>query len=114
MKLYVAKKEPFQIITEEESIDDAWTVIAQKEKDDKNSKIYVPEAYDIVDEDHHTVLLECPVCHKRKARNEMIFTHDCHGIPYRLVCYGCYQSVMQKGYDGVYYTEADECIDSDY
>lgn len=45
----------------------------------------------------------------------MLFTHDCHGIPFRLVCWDCYEKVMEeKGYDGEYYTEADECIDWDY
>lgn len=44
----------------------------------------------------------------------MIFTRDCHGITFRLVCLGCYDKVMYKGYDGEYYTEADECIDWDY
>ena len=45
----------------------------------------------------------------------MSWTHDCHGIPFRLVCGGCYAKIMEeKGYDGEYYTEADECIDEDY
>lgn len=45
----------------------------------------------------------------------MLFTYDCHGIPFRLVCWDCYNRVMdEKGYDGEYYTEADECIDYDY
>lgn len=52
----------------------------------------------------------CPVCNKMVPRNEMSFTHDCHGIPFRLVCFDCYDELMDKGYDGEYYTEADECI----
>lgn len=42
------------------------------------------------------------------------FTRDCHGIPFRLVCSDCYDKVMDKGYDGEYYTEFDECIEPDY
>ena len=62
-------------------------------------------------EDKH----ECPVCKKMFPRNDMQFTHDCHGIPFRLVCLDCYDKIMdEKGYDGEYYTEADECIDEDY
>lgn len=58
---------------------------------------------------------ECPVCGKMFPRSEMQFTTDCHGITYRLVCLDCYDKIMdEKGYDGQYYTEADECIDYDY
>lgn len=56
----------------------------------------------------------CPTCEKEVPREEMQFTHDCHGITYRLVCFGCYKKLMAKGYDGEYYTEADECLDEDY
>ena len=57
----------------------------------------------------------CPVCGQEHPREDMTFTYDCHGIPFRLVCYGCYTKIMDtKGYDGEYYTEADECIDYDY
>ena len=60
-------------------------------------------------------LRKCPVCGKETDRLNMIFTTDCHGIPFRLVCWHCYDSIMSdKGYDGEYYTEADECIDYDY
>ena len=53
----------------------------------------------------------CPVCGQEHDREEMLFTHDCHGIPFRLVCYGCYERIMEeKGYDGEYYTELDENI----
>lgn len=56
----------------------------------------------------------CPVCNKEVDRDEMEFTRDCHGIPFRLVCWDCYSEIMDKGYDGQYYTEADECLDYDY
>ena len=60
-------------------------------------------------------LRECPICGKEVERSEMTFSHDCHGIPYRLVCFSCYEKIMdEKGYDGKYYTELDECIDYDY
>lgn len=57
---------------------------------------------------------ECACCGKHVERNYMQFTKDCHGIPFRLVCLDCYWKLMDKGYDGQYYTEADECIDYDY
>lgn len=59
-------------------------------------------------------LRECACCNKEDERNEMQFTRDCHGIPYRLVCLDCYDKLMDKGYDGEYYTELDECLDEDY
>lgn len=49
-----------------------------------------------------------------KVRYDMLFTHDCHGIAFRLVCFDCYEKLMAKGYDGQYYDEADECLDEDY
>ena len=58
--------------------------------------------------------IECPVCKCEFLREDMTFTRDCHGITYRLVCFDCYDKVMGKGYDGEYYTEADECIEEDY
>lgn len=56
----------------------------------------------------------CECCGKEVDRNDMNFTVDCHGIPYRLVCYECWERIMANGYDGEYYTEADECLDYDY
>lgn len=56
----------------------------------------------------------CPVCGNEVHRTDMLFTYDCHGITFRLVCYDCFERLMAKGYDGEYYTEADECIDDDY
>lgn len=58
--------------------------------------------------------LTCPVCGKEFQREDMAFTRDCRGIAFRLVCFDCYDKVMRKGYDGAYYTEADECIEEDY
>lgn len=56
----------------------------------------------------------CPNCNKEVKREDMDFTYDCHGIPFRLVCYPCKSKLMAKGYDGQYYTEADENLDYDY
>ena len=56
----------------------------------------------------------CPVCEKEVERDDMYYTRDCHGITMRLVCEKCYKRIMAKGYDGAYYTEADECLDYDY
>ena len=59
--------------------------------------------------------ITCPHCGKKFNREDMCFTHDCHGITYRLVCFDCWDEIMfERGYDGEYYTEADECIDYDY
>lgn len=35
----------------------------------------------------------CPVCEHEVDREEMHFTKDCHGIPFRLVCDRCYQRI---------------------
>lgn len=43
----------------------------------------------------------------------MLFTKDCHGITYRLVCYNCYKKLMDKGYDGEYYDVSDENLSAD-
>lgn len=56
----------------------------------------------------------CQCCEKETERSNMLFTRDCHGITYRLVCCGCYKKLMAKGYDGEYYDESDECLDADY
>lgn len=58
----------------------------------------------------------CPECGKEFNRSDMLFTHDCHGIPMRLVCWECHEKIMSNdpGYDGEYYDEADECLDYDY
>lgn len=59
-------------------------------------------------------LRECKCCNKSVSREDMLFTTDCYGIAYRLVCSDCYDKLMKRGYDGVYYTSLDECIDDDY
>jgi hypothetical protein len=56
----------------------------------------------------------CQACQKMTPKRDMLFTRDCHGIEFRCVCQSCYFKLMAKGYDGEYYTEADECIDIDY
>lgn len=56
----------------------------------------------------------CPICRKERLREDMIFTRDCHGITFRLVCLMCYPKAMARGYDGEYYTEFDEQIEADY
>lgn len=56
----------------------------------------------------------CPECQKEVERRNMCFTHDCHGITFRLVCFDCWKRIMAKGYDGQYYDELDEQIDDDY
>lgn len=57
---------------------------------------------------------QCPACGREVDREDMEFTKDCHGIPFRLVCDSCYARLMFKGYDGEYYTDADEQIEDDY
>jgi hypothetical protein len=56
----------------------------------------------------------CPNCEKEVEREDMLYTRDCQGIRYRLVCYKCHRKLMAKGYDGAFYTAADECLDWDY
>jgi predicted RNA-binding Zn-ribbon protein involved in translation (DUF1610 family) len=59
--------------------------------------------------------MKCPICGKIILRKNAIMTHDCYGIPYRLVCPDCWEKIMNgRGYDGEYYTEADEYLDDDY
>jgi len=66
------------------------------------------------DDDCPLLYTDCPNCGKHVLKVDMQFTYDCHGIPYRHVCLDCWDKLMAKGYDGEYYTEADECIDWDY
>ena len=61
-----------------------------------------------------TDIRTCPVRRHPVKRSDMQFTRDCNGITFRLVCWDCYDQLMAKGYDGEYYTEADENIDYDY
>ncbi len=59
-------------------------------------------------------LIKCPVCENFFKREEMLYSFDCHGIPFRLICYGCNtQIIVETGYDGEYYTELDEQIEPD-
>lgn len=55
----------------------------------------------------------CPVCGKEVERSDMLYTRDCHGIPYRLVCWECWDQLLERGYDGEYYDESDEQIEPD-
>lgn len=57
----------------------------------------------------------CPVCNKEYDRKDMNFSRDYYGITYRLLCFDCLEKIYEeKGYDGEYYGEADECLDYDY
>lgn len=57
----------------------------------------------------------CAECEGSFDRSEMVFTRDCHGIPFRLVCWNCYNTVMETvGYDGEYYDDTDENLDYEY
>lgn len=47
----------------------------------------------------------CPICKKCVERTNMLYTKDCHGVIFRLVCYKCYKKLMAKGYDGELYEE---------
>ncbi len=38
---------------------------------------------------HDMPKLTCPVCGKAFQREDMLFTRDCHGITFRLVCFDC-------------------------
>lgn len=73
----------------------------------------------------HPVEYTCPVCGKKIEYDECfrgvmylndncvaVMSYDCHGIPFRTICSSCNDKIMdEKGYDGEYYTELDECID---
>lgn len=63
---------------------------------------------------YQLVKQKCPVCGAEVLTLDMLTTSDCQGIPYRSVCPSCYKKLMEKGYDGEYYDEADECLDYDY
>ena len=57
----------------------------------------------------------CPICEGERRRIDMVWSRDCHGISYRLVCPECWDRILdEKGYDGAYYTAADECLEYDY
>ncbi|MBR6380488.1 MAG: hypothetical protein IKS07_02265 [Lachnospiraceae bacterium] len=42
----------------------------------------------------------CPNCKNMVSKWEIVFTRDCHGIPFRPVCQLCYAELMRDGYDG--------------
>ncbi len=55
---------------------------------------------------------KCAYCGKELNRDNMEFTRDCYGIPYRLVCFDCWDELMENGYDGQrYYDGIDEYVD---
>ena len=68
----------------------------------------------IENNEHEKDIRICQYCKKETDRADMLFTHDCHGITFRLVCVKCWEKLMAKGYDGEYYTDADEQIENDY
>ena len=57
-------------------------------------------------------MAKCSYCGKEYDRNDMKFTRDCYGIPFRLVCLDCYDKLMEKGFDGERYIDGiDENVD---
>lgn len=78
----------------------------------------------VVDEDNGTgwkirwyklKKVECPACGETMRGLDAMWTYDCHGITYRQVCPKCHDKIMGgRGYDGQYYTEADENLELDY
>lgn len=96
---------------DEEKMDDFYKL--SKEEFLRSYSYLTEEEYDLT-EDKYLHSTECPNCGKRIDRRDMMLTYDCHGIPFRFVCQECWEKLMEKGYDGEYYTEADECIDYDY
>lgn len=57
----------------------------------------------------------CAHCGREFNREDMEFTRDCYGIPFRLVCAECWDELMEDGYDGQrYYDGIDECVDDYY
>lgn len=56
----------------------------------------------------------CPECEKKVPREDMLWTRDCHGIRFRLLCQDCYEEAMSYGYDGQYYNEWEECLDEEW
>lgn len=62
-------------------------------------------------EDFETHCQRCGAIH---MRSDLYMSHDCHGIPFRLVCEDCLDEIDEIGYDGALYSEFDECLDEDY
>lgn len=50
-----------------------------------------------------TDIRTCPVCGHTVQRSDMQFTRDCNGIPFRLVCWDCYDQLMAKGFVDEYW-----------
>ena len=46
-----------------------------------------------------------------EGRYVLAWTYDCQGITFRLLCQDCWETAMEKGYDGEYYDERDEYLD---
>lgn len=87
------------------------TVMAQDIENLMVRNDYWQDNYGVPEEDEEDIRT-CPVCECDVHREDMRFTYDCHGIPFRLVCDNCYDTIMdEKGYDGEYYTSADENIE---
>lgn len=82
---------------------------------DDGNGIGVCDIWSSDDDDCPLLYFDCPICGKHTLKSNSVFSYDCHGIPFRLICVDCWEELMEtKGYDGEYYTEADECIDWDY
>ena len=65
--------------------------------------------------EYYDTSYKCPICGHLFPRKQMVFSRDCHGIPYRLLCTDCCENIYNTvGYDGQYYTELDENIEEDY
>ena len=89
-------------------------LILSKEEFLKSYSYLTEEEYDLTMDKYQV----CPNCGKPFERGTGSWTYDCHGIRFRYVCDDCWYQIMDdengKGYDGEYYTEADECLDWDY
>lgn len=82
---------------------------------DNGEGIGVCDIWSSANDDCPLLTYECPICGKSFHEDEMVFSYDCHGIPFRRICCYCWNELLEtKGYDGEYYTELDECIDWDY
>lgn len=72
------------------------------------------EAKNVYIEEQEPNVQICECCERKVSREDMLWTRDCHGIVFRLVCKPCWEKLMAEGYDGEPYSELDECLDSDY
>lgn len=39
---------------------------------------------------------ECPECHKLVLKTDLVLVKDRYGIPYKYVCYDCYEDVHEE------------------